>query len=79
MDAEIGWLTMPEFIANAPAEIKPGEPITVENRCKNLFSAGTGIVFHENGEYFVTVTDNRIIVEEYRLRNSARASKEDQQ
>ena len=58
---------MSEYVYNEPSVIKEGEKFQIIcNKSKNTFSVGTGIVFHDDGEYLVVVSGNKITVEECR-------------
>lgn len=58
---------MAEYIANKEQEVELGEPITFSNKCKSVFSVGTGIVFYEDGKYLVMVKGNCITVQDYNI------------
>lgn len=56
---------MAEYIDNGSIAVKSGDvlPLEVTNKCDNLFSVGTGLIFNADGQYLVTVCGRKIIVE----------------
>lgn len=56
---------MSEYIDNGSIAVKSGDvlPLEVTNKCYNLFSVGTGLIFNADGLYLVTVYGRKIIVE----------------
>lgn len=56
---------MAGYMGNDTQVVKVGDrlPIEITNKCDNLFSVGTGIIFNEDGRYLVTVIGRKIIVE----------------
>lgn len=58
---------MAEYIDNGSIAVKSGDvlPIEVTNKCDNLFSVGTGLIFNTDGQYLVTVCGRKITVENF--------------
>ena len=42
--------------------IREDEAVEFHNKCESPFSVGMGVVFKENGQYLVTVDDNKVVV-----------------
>lgn len=53
---------MPEYIGCKPQVIDPGETVIVNNLCGGPVEVGTGLIFRENGNYFVAVNNGKISV-----------------
>ena len=53
---------MAEFIDKEVKYINIGEPISFKNKTESPFTVGAGLIFHKDGEYHVSVHDNRIVV-----------------
>lgn len=58
---------MAEYMETETRVVKLGEPITFTSQCKSIFSVGAGIIFHEEGNYLITLKNNHITVQEYEL------------
>lgn len=56
---------MAEYERGEAWMIKAGEPIEFTNHCKSALAVGTGIIFREDGQYIVSVKDNRIMVDQF--------------
>ena len=53
---------MPEYITDKPKAVTPGEPITIDNQRGSPVEVSAGLVFREDGDYFVSVRGGKITV-----------------
>ena len=55
---------MAEYIQNKTKIVNLDEKIIFNNQCKNPIEVGTGLIFHKDGTYIVSVYNGKITVYE---------------
>lgn len=56
---------MPEYVSSKIESILPGEKVATQIKSNPQIRIGTGLIFEDDGQYIVTVSGKRIVVEKY--------------
>ena len=56
---------MATYKQNEIKTIREDEVVEFHNKCEYPFYVGMGVIFKENGQYLVTVDDNKVVVNKY--------------